>query len=231
MRLLILTMVIVIGSLSNAQAFTNLDSSKTTTPVFDYPNRYKEACRLESRVQGTDGNPYSLGRRTGRSIYDGLTRTGTTGTKTTQTIVPPTPIIIDSDDYTPVDDSTGWIPTAAIKDCECGARCKCPPLVCDVKACRNSYAVVFASKSCIPCRKMWDDIKELRKDGYTVFYVVIEDHPEVKHQFNVRRVPTTIVMDNGAVKARFNGVTTAAKLKSHLKRKDDATTRQPRPIR
>ena len=101
--------------------------------------------------------------------------------------------------------------------CACGKDCKCPPYVCDAKDCQHNYAVIFGSPSCAPCVRMYAEIEQLRKDGYIVFYVDVEQSPEVLEQFNIRFTPTIIVMDAGKPTIRFIGFARAAKIAKHLK--------------
>jgi len=67
---------------------------------------------------------------------------------------------------------------------------------------------------------MYAEIAQLRKDGYIVFYVDIEQAPEVLEQFNIRFTPTTIVMDAGKPTILFVGFTKAAKIAKHLKTRE-----------
>lgn len=135
-------------------------------------------------------------------------------------------IVIDNDDEaSPVTVSQlGWIPPKTGKPqhtCECKGDCHCPPRVCEAGSCKHNYVAVFASKSCIHCKKMWPVIEQLRKEGYLVFYLEVEVHPEIVKQFGLRLYPTTIVFDKGKRIARFNGVTSAEAIKKYAKTRKD----------
>lgn len=64
---------------------------------------------------------------------------------------------------------------------------------------------------------MWPVVEKLRKDGYIVFYIDTENYPGVFEKFKLRVWPTTIVMEGGKPKVRFDGVTTAEQIAKHLK--------------
>lgn len=224
----------------------NLAAVETSTTVFDHQDRPKETNQLDGRVSGVYGNLRISGRCEGRiagtagtARYAGLTPSRnaspyegiTCGVYESLTLRNASPkeevIIIEAGDSTPVPKTEEWHRTVSIEpvvqvdkhDCACGKgrNCKCPPLVCEGGYCNTNYAIVFSSKTCPVCPQMWPVIKELREDGYIVFYVETDKHPGILERLGIQVWPTTIVMKNKQPKVRFRGVTTAEKIAAHLK--------------
>lgn len=224
----------------------NLAAVETSTAVLDHQDWSEETNQLDGRVRGVYGNLRVASRCEGYSDpgtarYSGLTPRGDTSpyegitsgvygggvygggvyeSLTLRNIGPKEEvIIIEAGDRTPVSKKTRLTPVVQVAehDCECGRVCKCPPLVCEGGYCNANYAIVFASKTCAVCPQMWPVIKELREDGYIVFYVETDNHPGILERLGIQVWPTTFVMENKRPKIRFRGVTTAEKIAEHLK--------------
>ena len=112
----------------------------------------------------------------------------------------------------------GWKPPSkSSHDCECGKNCLCAPYVCEKKHCNHNYAVVFGAKWCRYCYRMKPIIKELKRRDYIVFYIDTDEFPSVIERFELRKWPTTIVMDKKKPVIKFSGLTSYRQLSEHLK--------------
>jgi S1-C subfamily serine protease len=72
----------------------------------------------------------------------------------------------------------------------------------------NSDAVLleFYSPACGPCQSMQPTIQRLQKDGYPIQQINVEQAPEVARQFNIRHVPTCVLVIGGQEVGRLDGV-------------------------
>lgn len=222
----IVSMMIATRGPANGQTITttNLEPSQTTVEVSDYQGWYKEANQLERRVQDTDG-------------YNGISsrcerRSGTKSTRYDELrlspytikmakVLPSQVAIFDTADKTIINHLARWKPHAAPTNndhkCECVKNCKCPPYVCKAGHCKSNYAVVFGADWCGVCPRMWPVVNKLRKQGYIVYYITTGKHLGAVEQFDLHVWPTTLVIENGKVKARFNGVTSTRAISRYLK--------------
>lgn len=80
----------------------------------------------------------------------------------------------------------------------------------------GGVAVVdFWAEWCGPCRAITPIINELSKeyDGkVTVGKVNVDENPEVSMKYNIRSIPTILILKNGEVFEKQVGVTTKKKL-------------------
>ena len=88
----------------------------------------------------------------------------------------------------------------------------------------GGVAVVdFWAEWCGPCRAITPIIEELSKeyDGKaTIGKVNVDENPEVSMKYNIRSIPTILILKNGEVVEKQVGITTkqklADKIESHL---------------
>src|SRR4029453_11106475 len=69
----------------------------------------------------------------------------------------------------------------------------------------DAVLVQFASHSCAPCRAMQPTVSRLISDGYPVQRIDVEQHPETARQFNVRAVPTFVLLVGNREANRIEG--------------------------
>ena len=116
-----------------------------------------------------------------------------------------------------------------VDDCDCGEDCICPPLVCKDKGCKTNYVfVVSAPEWCAPCREMHPVIKELRDDGFKVYYFDVDKFPDLDAKFDVSGYPTFIVYDKGKEQARATGIVPKKWFTDRLVKIDDQKP-EPKP--
>lgn len=98
--------------------------------------------------------------------------------------------------------------------CDCEV-CECPdPEICRTKSCKKRYVVVFTTSGCAPCEKQKATFKALAKAGYLVFEAA---DPRAAEHYGVRAFPTVLLMDEGKVVKRWDGVTPYGELAKELK--------------
>jgi S1-C subfamily serine protease len=69
----------------------------------------------------------------------------------------------------------------------------------------DAVLVQFASDSCGPCRAMQPTVSRLISDGYPVQRIDVEKHQETARQFNVRGVPTFVLLVGNREVGRVEG--------------------------
>lgn len=229
MRLLLVAIALVIlpmRSKADDKTSPYLEQIKTTTSVPDYQSWYKAKDYLEQRNQRVrvyTQRPLRFSSKPG--VYVGLTANPYEGLRddkecetceieTSETMGTIQALIFDGAG-TNIQPSEVTKTQSKPHKCECGDECNCAPLVCKHKACDKSYAVIFGSTD-KHSQEMWGVVTELRSRDYIVFYLDVEKHPVV-NQFNLKKTPTTLVVENKDVIARFNGVTSADAIVKHLK--------------
>ncbi len=186
-----LTLILVIGSSPGDTTTKNLETIETSVAVFNSPYSDEEAHKLENRgprvYEYTDCGSRCPGQG------------GTSATEKEAQVVATQKVRFSNN------------------KCKFGKNGTCPPLVCNSGSCKYNYAVIFASKSCVVCPRMWPVVAKLRKDGYLVFYVDTGKYPGLLVYFDIKVWPTTIVMEGGKQKAKFTGVTMAPNIMKYLK--------------
>ncbi|MCG8326432.1 MAG: thioredoxin [Chitinophagales bacterium] len=88
----------------------------------------------------------------------------------------------------------------------------------------GGVAVVdFWAEWCGPCRAITPIIEELSKEyngKATIGKVNVDENPEVSMKYNIRSIPTILILKNGEVVEKQVGITTKQKLvdkiESHL---------------
>ncbi len=63
----------------------------------------------------------------------------------------------------------------------------------------------FSAKWCGPCKVFKPIMEELSNEGHSIQFIDIDEQGAIASQFNVRSVPTTIIMENGIEVDRFVG--------------------------
>jgi S1-C subfamily serine protease len=69
----------------------------------------------------------------------------------------------------------------------------------------DAVLVQFASQSCAPCRAMQPTVSRLVSDGYPLQRIDVDKHPETARQFNVRGVPTFVLLVGNREAGRIEG--------------------------
>ena len=63
----------------------------------------------------------------------------------------------------------------------------------------------FSATWCGPCRTFKPVMNEIAGEGYSVQFIDIDQSPELAQQYNVRSVPTVVVVENGSEVNRVMG--------------------------
>lgn len=100
----------------------------------------------------------------------------------------------------------------------------------------NNYAIFLTATWCHWCHKMYDDVVgPLRKDGFKVFVIDVDEFPDIKDRI-YRRDPTAekmgrgvpyfVIREGGETKKIYYGYTTAGYIRPHMKKPRDP---EPKP--
>jgi len=94
----------------------------------------------------------------------------------------------------------------------------------------DAVLVQFASQSCAPCRAMQPTVSRLVSDGYPVQRIDVDKHLETARQFNVRGVPTFVLLVGNREAGRIEGPASYDRLAAMFQAAQPAQTlsRQPR---
>lgn len=92
----------------------------------------------------------------------------------------------------------------------------------------KNYLAVYSAKWCTPCRLMYPVLNQLREEGYIVYYIDADTHPEAVKKHQIKSLPTFIIMNKGQEASRIVGVCLKAKLKRRLKTREEQES-QPTP--
>tara|TARA_Y100000361_G_scaffold101724_1_gene91513 strand:+ start:4050 stop:4349 length:300 start_codon:yes stop_codon:yes gene_type:complete len=63
----------------------------------------------------------------------------------------------------------------------------------------------FSAEWCGPCKMFKPIMKEIADEGHTVEFIDLDTNPNQAHEYGVRSVPTTIIVDGDTVVNRFVG--------------------------
>jgi thioredoxin 1 len=67
--------------------------------------------------------------------------------------------------------------------------------------------IFFGASWCGPC-KAFKPVMESLQSEMSITFIDVDSSPQTATQYNVRSVPTTILVENGMEKGRFVGVKT-----------------------
>jgi thioredoxin 1 len=212
----LLTLVIACGGLIHAMV-PSLAQAQTVAQIAFSSDRVEDENQLDRRSRGVDRDR----ERRARS-YAGLTAGQRTGSyallsPATQTKTPDAVLItarpvnfVLKDDTEPGDDTYGH------------------PYVKKEDAYKN-YLVMYTAEWCIFCHRMYPIIKLLRKEGYIVYVVDADKHPEAAKQHGVENLPTFIIMNKGQEASRIVGACLKGRLKRRLKTREEQEKETPKP--
>ena len=71
----------------------------------------------------------------------------------------------------------------------------------------------FSAPHCAPCRSFKPVMESLQTE-MSITFIDVDSSPQTAQQYNVRSVPTTIVLDNGAEIGRVIGARTKDEIRS-----------------
>ena len=64
----------------------------------------------------------------------------------------------------------------------------------------------FSAEWCGPCKMFKPIMKEIANEGYNVEFVDLDSNPNQAQEYNIRSVPTTLIIEGDAIVNRFVGV-------------------------
>ena len=70
----------------------------------------------------------------------------------------------------------------------------------------------FSATWCGPCQTFKPTMKELASEGYNIEFVDVDEQGDLATEFNIRSVPTTVIMENGQEVERLIGAQTKRKM-------------------
>jgi len=80
-----------------------------------------------------------------------------------------------------------------------------------------NLVVMYTGTWCAPCRLMYQTVEDLRKQGYIVYLIDVDDHPTFAEKNKIAAVPTFVFFDKGRETIRLVGLTNISEFKKHLK--------------
>lgn len=83
----------------------------------------------------------------------------------------------------------------------------------------NFSLLLFTTPNCNPCKNMKKVVEALEKDhgDKLDFYLIdLEKTPEFQSIYNIKSVPTTILIKEGKIKERFAGLRTEDQVESSI---------------
>ena len=66
----------------------------------------------------------------------------------------------------------------------------------------------FSAAWCGPCQTFKPTMKELASEGYNIEFIDIDEQGHAAVEYNVRSVPTTVIIENGVEVNRLIGAQT-----------------------
>ena len=66
----------------------------------------------------------------------------------------------------------------------------------------------FSAAWCGPCQTFKPTMKELASEGYNIEFIDIDEQGDAAVEYNVRSVPTTVIIENGVEVNRLIGAQT-----------------------
>jgi len=76
--------------------------------------------------------------------------------------------------------------------------------------------IVFEAAWCGPCQQMKPILERLKREGYPIQTIDVDNEPLLTRLFDVTSIPHCVVVSNGKIEARSQGLTSDSKLKSLL---------------
>ncbi len=70
----------------------------------------------------------------------------------------------------------------------------------------------FSAAWCGPCQTFKPTMKELASEGYNIEFVDVDEQGDLAIEFNIRSVPTTVIMENGQEVERLIGAQTKRRM-------------------
>jgi thioredoxin 1 len=80
----------------------------------------------------------------------------------------------------------------------------CPPSL-RLKGNKMKEFLYFSATWCGPCLQLGPIMNELQRDGYKVRKIDVDSDPNTPSQYNVRNIPTVVLLKNGREVARQVG--------------------------
>ena len=79
------------------------------------------------------------------------------------------------------------------------------------------HILYFTAEWCNPCKRVRPIAEELDRDGIIKFqYVDADDNSELCKQFEIRAIPTFVLIENGKEIRRINGAKTKEQLEEFI---------------
>ncbi len=66
----------------------------------------------------------------------------------------------------------------------------------------------FSAVWCGPCQTFKPTMKELASEGYNIEFIDVDEQGDAAIEYNVRSVPTTVIVENGVEVNRLIGAQT-----------------------
>jgi thiol-disulfide isomerase/thioredoxin len=81
----------------------------------------------------------------------------------------------------------------------------------------NNIVIRFFNATwCGPCKQMKPHLDELKKAGYPIEYIDVDENPTLAESANVRGVPTTAIYENDTLVERVVGYEDKDRLKKRI---------------
>lgn len=74
----------------------------------------------------------------------------------------------------------------------------------------------FSSRFCGPCRQMAPVIDKLKKEGYPIQKIDVEEQPRLTRRYRIRSVPSYVLLQDGQEFSRFSGLISEKSLRELL---------------
>ena len=70
----------------------------------------------------------------------------------------------------------------------------------------------FSAVWCGPCQTFKPTMKELASEGYNIEFIDVDEQGDAAVEYNIRSVPTTVIIENGVEVNRLIGAQTKRKV-------------------
>ncbi len=102
-------------------------------------------------------------------------------------------------------------------------------LLCASVGSGDAVLLQFSSDSCQPCRAMQPIVQRLAQGGLPVRQIKIDQQPQLASQYRVHGVPCFIMVADGKIVDRVDGMTSYARLERMFRTAREHLAAQPRP--